>query len=70
MFQICLEEDVSIGAFKSCRIHRIYELNTLERHYKVIITRGKLYIFFKPQVSELGACQWKNVLDAMDAAKN
>ncbi len=30
---------------------------------------GKLKIFFKPRVSELGACQWENVSDAMDAAK-
>ncbi len=33
-------------------------------------TSGKLEIFFKPRVSELGACQWKNVSDAMDAAKD
>ncbi len=58
------------GAFKSCRIHRIYELNAHERHHKVVITSGKLEIFFKPRVSELGACQWKNVSDAMDAAKD
>ncbi len=42
------------GAFKSCRIHRIYELNAHERYHKVVITSGKLEIFFKPQVSELG----------------
>ncbi len=30
---------------------------------------GKLKMFFKPRVSELGACKWKNMLDAMDAAK-
>ncbi len=41
------------GAFKSCQIHRIYELNAHERHHKVVITSGKLNIFFKPQVSEL-----------------
>ncbi len=58
------------GAFKSCRIHRIYELNAHERHHKVVITSGKLEIFFKPRVSELGACQWKNVSNAMDAAKD
>ncbi len=45
------------GAFKSCRIHRIYELNAHERHHKVVITSGKLEIFFKPRVSELWACQ-------------
>ncbi len=45
------------GAFKSCRIHRIYELNAHERHHKVVVTSGKLEIFFKPRVSELGACQ-------------
>ncbi len=45
------------GAFKSCRIHRIYELNAHERHHKVVITSGKLEIFFKLRVSELGACQ-------------
>ncbi len=45
------------GAFKSCRIHRIYELNAHERHHKVVITSGNLEIFFKPRVSELGACQ-------------
>ncbi len=45
------------GAFKSCRIHRIYELNAHERHHKVVITSGKLETFFKPRVSELGACQ-------------
>ncbi len=53
-----------LGAFKSCRIHRIYELNAHERHHKVVITSGKLEIFFKPRVSELGAWQWKNVSDA------
>ncbi len=58
------------GAFKSCRIHRIYELNAHERHHKVVVTSGKLKIFFKPWVSELGACQWKNLSDAMDAAKD
>ncbi len=42
------------GAFKSCRIHRIYELNAHERHHKVVIMSGKLEIFFKPRVSELG----------------
>ncbi len=47
----------SIGAFKPCRIHRIYELNSHERHYKVIITTGKLDIFFKHRVSELWVCQ-------------
>ncbi len=45
------------GAFKSCRIHRIYELNAHERHHKVVIMSGKLKIFFKPRVSELGTCQ-------------
>ncbi len=48
---------VTKGAFKSCRIHRIYELNAHERHHKVVITSGKLEIFFKPRVSELWACQ-------------
>ncbi len=38
------------GAFKSCRIHRIYELNALESHHKVVITSGKLKIVFKPRV--------------------
>ncbi len=35
-----------------------------------VITSGKLDIFFKPRVSKLGVRQWKNVSDAMDAAKN
>ncbi len=48
---------VLLMVFKSCRIHRIYELNAHERHHKVVVTRGKLEIFFKPRVSELGACQ-------------
>ncbi len=52
------------------QIHCIYELNAHECHHKVVITSGKLKIFFKPQVSELGACQWKNMSDAMDAAKD
>ncbi len=39
------------------KIHHIYELNAHEHHYKVVITSGKLRIFFKPRVSELGACQ-------------
>ncbi len=47
------------GAFKSCRIHRIYELNAHERHHKVVITSGKLEIFFKPRVSELGGVSVK-----------
>ncbi len=58
------------GALKSCRIHRIYELNAHERYHKVVITSGKLEIFFKPRVSKLGACQWENMSDAMDAAKD
>ncbi len=58
------------GAFKSSRIDRIYELKAHERHHKVVIMSGKLEIFFKPRVSELGACQWNNVSDAMDATKN
>ncbi len=37
---------------------------------KSVITSGKLEIFFKPGVSELGACQCKNVSDAMDVAKD
>ncbi len=44
---------------KSCRIHRIYELNAHERHHKVVIMSGKLEIFFKPPVSELWACRLK-----------
>ncbi len=59
----------SIGAFKPCRIHRLYELNSHERHYKVIITTGKLDIFFKHRVSELGCVSEKNVSAAMDADK-
>ncbi len=30
------------GGFKSCRIHRIYELNAHEHHHKVVITSGEL----------------------------
>ncbi len=46
---LCSEDEQrSYGAFKSCRIHRIYELNAHERHHKVVITSGKLEIFFKP----------------------
>ncbi len=37
---------------------------------KSLLRVGKLEIFFKPRVSELGTCQWKNVSDAMDAAKD
>ncbi len=48
----------SYGAFKSCRINRIYKLNAHEHHHKVIITSGKLEISFKPKS------------DAMDAAKD
>ncbi len=51
-------------------MNRIYELNAHERHHKVVITSGKLEIFFKPRVSELGTCPWKNVSNAMDAAKD
>ncbi len=45
-------------------------VESILRYHKVIITSGKLEIFFKPRVSELGACQWKKVSDAMDAAKD
>ncbi len=38
------------GAFKSCRKHRIYELKAHERHRTVVITSGKLEIFFKGAV--------------------
>ncbi len=34
------------------------------------ITSGKLEIFFKPEFPSWGACQWKNVLDAKEAAKD
>ncbi len=51
-----------------CQIHRFYELKAHERHHKVVITSGKLDIFFKPWVSELGACQWKNVSDEIQSS--
>ncbi len=35
------------------KLHRIYKLNAHERHHKVVITSGKLKMFFKPRVSEL-----------------
>ncbi len=37
----------------------MYMLNSLECHHKVVTTSGKLYIFFKPRVFELGLCQQK-----------
>ncbi len=43
---------MSHGAFKSCQIHCIYELIAHIRHHKVIITSGKLNIFFKPRFSK------------------
>ncbi len=39
---IALVEEIN-GEFKSCRIHRIYELNAHERHHKVVIKSGKLF---------------------------
>ncbi len=57
-------------AFKSCRIYHIYELIAHEHHHNVVIMSGKLFkwsFFFKPRGSELGACQWENMLDAMVA---
>ncbi len=39
--------------------------NGLAYYYK-----RETWYFLKPRVSELGACQWKNVSDAMDAAKD
>ncbi len=59
LIYLFLHHDITMayGAFKSCRIHRIYELNAHERHHKVVITSGKLEILFKPRVSELWACQ-------------
>ncbi len=35
---------------------------------KLLLQMGNS-IFFKPRVSQLGACQWENVSDAMDTAK-
>ncbi len=58
------------GAFESCLIDHLYELNAHERHHKVVVNSEKLNIFFKPRVSESWACQWENVSDAMDAAKD
>ncbi len=46
----CLQAN---GAFKSCRLHHIYELNAHERHQKVVTTSGKLQISFKPRVSRI-----------------
>ncbi len=33
------------------------QLNAHERHHTVVITSGKLEMFCKPRVSELGECQ-------------
>ncbi len=50
--------------FKSCRIHRIYELNTCERHHNV-------KMFYKPEFPSWGRlCGKKKVCNAMDAAKD
>ncbi len=58
------EHEENNDAFKSCRIDRIYELDIHERHNKVVVMSGNLKIVFKkPRVSELGACQWENVLE-------
>ncbi len=63
------ERQLTYGAFKSCQIDRIYELKAQERHHKVVITSGKLKIYFKSRVCELGVCQWKNVSDTVDAVR-
>ncbi len=57
------------AAFNSCRIDRIYELNAHERHHKDIITSGILKLSLSPEFLSWGR-QWKNVLHAMDAAKD
>ncbi len=43
-WEVTTSEVVINGAFKSCWKHCTYEH---ERHHKVIITRGKLWIFFE-----------------------
>ncbi len=47
------------GAFKSCRIHRIYELNAHERHHKVVITSETLEMFCKPPSFRVGGVSVK-----------
>ncbi len=49
------------GVFKSCQIDCIFELNAHARHHRVVISGGRLQIFFKPRVSELGASVRKHV---------
>ena len=55
------------GAFKSSRIDRKYELNTLEHHHNVVNTSGELGIFFKPRSVRVGGVSVRNMAESMDA---
>ncbi len=55
------------GAFKSCWIHRIYELNATT---KSLLWVGNSKFSLSPKFPSWGRVSEKNVSDAMDAAKD